>query len=199
MACATLKRHLEWDPLQGGPHSLTPRAAKRARRLAGGGPFAARQHAMAAAAAAATVSPFQDAAPKLSTELIAESVCNEVRRLQRRKQLQSSGGLMGSSPPMSPPGSPNGLAGLGPSTSTGVSGTSSASATASCGPLFTFKQVNLICERMLREREEELRQYYDRVLNDKLAEQYDAFVRFTQDQIHRRFADDRSGAPSYCS
>lgn len=52
---------------------------------------------------------------------------------------------------------------------------------------------------MLREREEELRQHYDRVLNDKLAEQYDAFVRFTQDQIHRRFADDRAGAPSYCS
>lgn len=45
----------------------------------------------------------------------------------------------------------------------------------------------MICERMLREREEKLREQYDAVLTSKLAEQYDAFVKFTYDQIQRRY------------
>ena len=36
-------------------------------------------------------------------------------------------------------------------------------------PLFTFKQVSLVCERMIREREEHIRQQYDQVLTCKLA------------------------------
>ena len=36
-------------------------------------------------------------------------------------------------------------------------------------PLFTFKQVSLVCERMLKEREEQIRQEYDKVLTCKLA------------------------------
>lgn len=48
-------------------------------------------------------------------------------------------------------------------------------------------QVQMICERMLKEREEKLREQYDAVLNNKLAEQYDAFVKFTYDQIQRRY------------
>lgn len=49
---------------------------------------------------------------------------------------------------------------------------------------------------MLKEREESLREQYDAVLNNKLAEQYDAFVKFTYDQIQRRY----EAAPSceYC-
>lgn len=45
----------------------------------------------------------------------------------------------------------------------------------------------MICERMLKEREEKLKEQYDAVLNTKLAEQYDAFVKFTYDQIQRRY------------
>lgn len=45
----------------------------------------------------------------------------------------------------------------------------------------------MICERMLKEREETLREQYDTVLTSKLAEQYDAFVKFTYDQIQRRY------------
>lgn len=45
----------------------------------------------------------------------------------------------------------------------------------------------MICERMLKEREEKLREQYDAVLHNKLAEQYDAFVKFTYDQIQRRY------------
>lgn len=35
--------------------------------------------------------------------------------------------------------------------------------------LFTLKQVSLICERMLKERDDELREQYDKVLNQKLS------------------------------
>lgn len=36
-------------------------------------------------------------------------------------------------------------------------------------PLFTFRQVGLICERLLKERETQIRQEYDQVLTTKLA------------------------------
>jgi len=53
-------------------------------------------------------------------------------------------------------------------------------------PLFTIKQVGLVCERMLIEREEKLVQEYDLILTAKLSEQYDAFLKFNQDQLHRK-------------
>ena len=39
-------------------------------------------------------------------------------------------------------------------------------------PLFTFRQVSLICERLVRDREEEIKEQYDKVLNCKLAGKY---------------------------
>ncbi|XP_058612621.1 akirin-2 isoform X2 [Onychostoma macrolepis] len=56
-------------------------------------------------------------------------------------------------------------------------------------PLFTLKQVGMICERLLKEREEKVREEYDEILTTKLAEQYDAFVKFTHDQLMRRFGE----------
>lgn len=50
---------------------------------------------------------------------------------------------------------------------------------------FTFSQVRLICQRLLKEQEDRLRASYEEVLNTKLSEQYDTLVRFTQDNIHR--------------
>lgn len=47
---------------------------------------------------------------------------------------------------------------------------------------------------MLKERETEIREEYDRVLTLKLAEQYDAFVKFTHDQLQKRF--EANAAPS---
>ena len=47
---------------------------------------------------------------------------------------------------------------------------------------------------MLRERENHIREEYDNVLSTKLQEQYDMFVKFTQDQIVRNF--ESSAAPS---
>lgn len=54
-------------------------------------------------------------------------------------------------------------------------------------PIFSMNQVNQICERMLKERETTLREQYDRILSQKMSEQYDAFVKFTHEQIQRRF------------
>jgi len=56
-------------------------------------------------------------------------------------------------------------------------------------PLFTYRQVRMICERLLKEQEMRLREEYDRTLNAKLSEQHETFVRFTYDQIHRRLGD----------
>jgi len=41
---------------------------------------------------------------------------------------------------------------------------------------------------MLKEKESEIREEYDNVLTTKLAEQYDAFVKFTYDQIQKNYA-----------
>lgn len=46
-----------------------------------------------------------------------------------------------------------------------------------------FSQVRMICERMLREQEAALRAEYESALSSKLAEQYEAFVRFNLDQV----------------
>lgn len=55
----------------------------------------------------------------------------------------------------------------------------------------------MICERMLKEREEKLREQYDSVLTNKLAEQYDAFVKFTYDQIQRRWQSEAAPSCEY--
>jgi len=54
-------------------------------------------------------------------------------------------------------------------------------------PIFSMNQVNLICDRVLKEREQSIREQYDKILTQKLSEQYDAFVKFTHEQIQRRF------------
>lgn len=116
-----------------------------------------------------------------NTDKMAESLCNEIKRLHKRKQLpitssalermqdsESSGSEMGPESPRRPD-SPQNLMRHGEKA------------------LFTFKQVQLICESMIKERENQLRERYESVLTTKLAEQYDAFVKFTYDQIQRRY------------
>lgn len=108
---------------------------------------------------------------------MAENIKAELKRLQRRKQLQYS--MMENSD------------------SSGNEGPSELSPSRSEKPIFTFKQVGIICERMLKERESEIREEYDNVLTTKLAEQYDAFVKFTYDQIQKNYSSQT--APSYLS
>jgi len=184
MACATLKRTLDFDPVHN--HG---RPSKRRRCF----PMCMSPNAPPTKQHELTPSPFGEVCPKLTPEKMAASIREEIRRLHRRKQLNfypghdvhgtqesSSDGAMDS------PGSP---------TTSSFATTYSSSTKEK--PLFTFRQVGLICERMLKERESQIREEYDRVLNTKLSEQYDAFVRFTYDQIQKRF--EAAAVPSYLS
>lgn len=147
-------------------------------------------------------SPFSLATPKLSSECIAASVRDELRRLQRRRRRlqtamsesegsgsESDGGITASaltSSHLQPTTTSS------PHTSPAQHNTQHANKR-----LFNFREVGMICERILREREEKIREEYDKVLSTKLQEQYDMFVRFTQDQIVRNF--ENSQPPSYLS
>lgn len=51
---------------------------------------------------------------------------------------------------------------------------------------------------MLKERETEIREEYNRVLTLKLAEQYDAFVKFTHDQLQKRFEANAAPSCKFC-
>lgn len=164
MACATLKRSYDFDPV------LSPQQQPCHKRR--------RYMAMKSSSPTTTVEPskFLDVTPKMTSEQIAQNVEQEWKRLQKRKRLMA----------ISP-------------TSTSFSEIHAASLQCSSlpqittsdsnKPLFTLKQVQLICERMLKERERELREEYDKVLNTKLAEQYDAFVKFSYDQVQRRLGE----------
>ncbi|XP_020284865.1 akirin-2 [Pseudomyrmex gracilis] len=183
MACATLKRSLEFDPV----HSHG-RPSKRRRCM----PMSCMSSGTSASSPRSSSlpqnpSPFGEIANKLTPEKMAAKVRDELRRLQRRKQLQfpasDSSDMEGPSSPSSPSAS----------SSTPFSHNSSGKEK----PLFTFRQVGLICERMLKEQETQIREEYDKILHVKLSEQYDAFVKFTYDQIQKKF--EASAAPSYLS
>ncbi|KAL4704007.1 hypothetical protein ACJJTC_018047 [Scirpophaga incertulas] len=170
MACATLKRNLDWESMS----QLVP--AKR-RRCA---PFAASPSTSPGLKIAenrqSTFGDTVSAPAKLTPERMAQEICDEIKRLQRRRQLRLASGAAASC-----------------SSSSGSEG--------DCSPphrsthnsqkvhnraLFTFKQVRMICERMLRDQEAALRVEYEHALSSKLAEQYEAFVRFNLDQVQRR-------------
>lgn len=145
---------------------------------------------------------------------MAANLREEIRRLNKRKQLSFNS--QSDSSDMDAPNSPS-----SPSFSSSSNYHSNPSAKEK--PLFTFKQVwflsinfccnfnflnkiikkillsfhfkvNLICERMLKEQETQIREEYDQILSMKLSEQYDTFVKFTYDQIQKRF--ESSAAPS---
>uniref|UniRef100_A0A5F8HH42 Akirin 1 n=1 Tax=Monodelphis domestica TaxID=13616 RepID=A0A5F8HH42_MONDO len=50
-------------------------------------------------------------------------------------------------------------------------------------PTFTFCQVRLLCESLLKDYEDRIQEEYEQILNTKLAEQYESFVKFTHDHI----------------
>ena len=77
----------------------------------------------------------------------------ELKRLQRRKAFTSEESSSSHPQPQS-----HGAA-------TPLSGTGSAKDQ----PLFTLKQVTIVCQRMLKEREEQIRGEYDKALTSKLA------------------------------
>ncbi|CAH2106966.1 unnamed protein product [Euphydryas editha] len=169
MACATLKRNLDWE-------SSAQLPSKRRRC----GLMASSSTSPGIKVSESKSSVFGEtvSAPvKLTPERMAQEIYDEIKRLQRRKQLKLTSAVAASC-----------------SSSSGSEGDASPPHHSQAEQrtkihhraLFTFKQVRLICERMLREQEAALRAEYDSVLSTKLAEQYEAFVRFNIDQVQRR-------------
>ncbi|XP_052811159.1 akirin-2-like [Mya arenaria] len=188
MACgATLKRSLDFDPLH-SPGQTTP---KRRR-------CTPMNLTPSTPPRSVPPSPFGEVNPKLTQELIAANLSAEVRRLQRRKQLQFSNGS-GSPPHPSQSSSAESCASPSAMDSQCVQTLAHCSSNTLFNalspskrdiPLFTFKQVSMICERMLKERESQIQEQYNTVLTCKMAEQYEAFLKFNHDQIQKRFSSD---------
>lgn len=116
---------------------------------------------------------FPEVQPVLSPDALLTRIKEEVRRLQRRHQLKLA--------PTSDLSDDDNSSNDCRSTTTTTANNSQ--------NMLTLKQVNIICARILKEREEKIREEYDRILTNKLNEQYEGFVRFTQDQLTRRFSE----------
>jgi len=112
---------------------------------------------------------FPDVQPISTTDVLLTRIKEEVRRLQRRHQLK-----IPTTSDLSDEDNNN---------------SNECRSTTNQQHLLTLKQVNMICARLLKEREEKIREEYDRILSNKLNEQYEGFVRFTQDQLTRRFSE----------
>ncbi|XP_013177914.1 PREDICTED: akirin-like [Papilio xuthus] len=172
MACATLKRNLDWDSM-----SQTP--AKR--RCV---PFATSSTSPGIKLTENKHSAFGEtvtAPAKLTPERMVQEICEEILRLRRRRQLRLAEGAAGSS-------SSGSEGDASPPRHAAHASHTRAHSTHKVHKrvLFTFDQVRMICERVLREQEAALRAEYDTALNNKLSEQYESFVRFNLDQVQRR-------------
>ncbi|XP_069707396.1 akirin-2 isoform X1 [Phaenicophaeus curvirostris] len=164
MACgATLKRTLDFDPL------LSPASPKR-RRCA---PLSAPASAAASSFAASSPqkylrmepSPFGEVSSRLTTEQIVYNIKQEYKRMQKRRHLENS--FQQTDPCCSTDAQPHAFLLTGPA----LPGTSSAASSPlkKEQPLFTLRQVGMICERLLKEREEKIREEYEEILTTKLA------------------------------
>lgn len=173
MACATLKRNLDWES-----SAQLPSKRRRCALIAASSSTSPGIKVSESSKSSSSVFGETVSAPvKLTPERMAQEIYNEMKRLQRRRQLKLASGVAascssssGSEGDASPPHHSHAAQG----------------AKIHHRALFTFKQVRLICERMLREQEVALRAEYESVLSNKLAEQYEAFVRFNIDQVQRR-------------
>ncbi|XP_056141721.1 akirin-1 [Lampris incognitus] len=174
MACgATLKRSMEFEAL------LSPQSPKRRRcNPLPGSPSAPspqrcnlRPQIIDSPPHAASPPPASGGEHRLTPEQIFQNLRQEYSRIQRRRQLE---GAFNQSEAPSPSSS---LA--APSSPPGASRKDQ--------PSFTLRQVSFLCERLLKDHEEKIREEYEQILNTKLAEQYESFVKFTQDQIMRRY------------
>ena len=52
-------------------------------------------------------------------------------------------------------------------------------------PMFTNLQTAQMCARLLREQDRSIREQYEQLLTSKLNEQYDTFVRYSHDSVHK--------------
>lgn len=199
MACVTLKRSLDFDPL----HSPS-RPIKRRRCVPMGG-HCSPDKRVAGQEVAPSTSEFKESV--LTPEQIANNLRDEMKRLKKRREFRGgaphtctgppSPGTSGGGPPSpsSAPSSPEPM--MEAHMMEGASSSLVTPTKNSEKPIFTLKQMSMIAERMCAERVEQVRAEYDLILQQKLSEQYDAFVKFIDHQIQKRFNE--SLAPSYLS
>lgn len=239
MACVTLKRSLDLDPLE-ALHS--PNRPQKRRRCT---PLKSIDRDSTSSSSSLNISQPSFTSPpssepsvfresQLSPSEIANYLSDELKRLRKRRQIAEPYPSV-RSPPASP-GSPEPM--MADSTASTASdrastsgiarrhATVTASAAASAAstqpgpsspqkslnssnnlvmsksskgerPVFTLKQMTMICEKLCKERTDQVRQEYDQILQQKLSEQYDAFVKFVDHQIQQRF--NQSQLPSYLS
>ncbi|UJR16094.1 hypothetical protein I4U23_003006 [Adineta vaga] len=178
-SCMALKRSFDHDRDSSNTSPFESRTStpsnKRQRRFF---PMTIVSSPTAAAATTTTMTNetiestvFPDVQPISTADVLLTRIKEEVRRLQRRHQMKL------------------------PTTSdqsdddTTMANQNEIRSTTNQQHLLTLKQVNMICERLLKEREEKIREEYDTILTNKLNEQYEGFVRFTQDQLTRRFSE----------
>lgn len=156
------------------------------KRSGGPGPEAAM------AGSPSKQSEFKESA--LTPEQIANNLRDEMKRLKKRREFRGGPEVQRPASPGSAPSSPEPMEPAGPSMeAVGVVTPGKNSEK----PIFTLKQMSMIAERMCTERVEQVRAEYDQILQQKLSEQYDAFVKFIDHQIQKRFTE--SMAPSYLS
>ncbi|XP_036271087.1 akirin-2 isoform X2 [Pipistrellus kuhlii] len=143
-------------------------------------------------------SPFGDVSSRLTTEQILYNIKQEYKRMQKRRHLETS--FQQTDPCCTSDAQPHAFLLSGPASPAKYSnetssitrrfsmaalnqllffvlhvlyiGTSSATSSPlkKEQPLFTLRQVGMICERLLKEREEKVREEYEEILNTKLAD-----------------------------
>merc|ERR1711936_625547 len=146
-----------------------------------------------AAAAAAGPRPRSPPASPGSPEPMVEGQQGHVYQERQRAtslMIANTGGVLATANLAIPPPRPT-------ATTTAAASSSSAANKKTDRPVFTLKQMTMICEKMCQERTDQVREEYDRILQQKLSEQYDAFVKFIDHQIQQRF--NQSQLPSYLS
>ncbi|XP_072275504.1 akirin-1 [Pyxicephalus adspersus] len=169
MACgATLKRSMEFEAL------MSPQSPKRRRCTPLPGTPATpspQRCGLRPDSPLGQQSPQLGGDRRLTPEQIFQNLRQEYTRYHRRRQLEGAFNQ-----------SENGQA------STSLTAPSSpGSVVKKDQPTFSLRQVGILCERLLKDHEDKIREEYEQILNTKLAEQYESFVKFTHDQIMRRY------------
>jgi len=188
MACVTLKRSLDFDPL------YSPNRPNKRRRCVPLHCTPEKKHREEE-----TAKPSSFIESSLTPEQIANNLRDEIKRMKKRRQIIG----YPASPPSPGPASPSPEPMMDTELSSASAGSSTDTAVASSPsqikekPIFTLKQMTLIAERMCKERVDQVRQEYDEILQQKLSEQYESFVKFIDHEIQRRFTE--SQVPSYLS
>lgn len=125
------------------------------------------------------------------SEQIAANLSMEIRRLQKRKQLHFPPGSVSPPHPSQSSSTTENCPSPPAMDSSCVQNHGQCSSNTHFNalspnkkdiPLFTFKQVSMICERMLKDRESQIREQYNSVLTCKMAGKriflFSFFVRF---------------------